>query len=197
MKKKTNERKRGRKIENKLRVTRRERGMTQRELVEAVKERFPGKYDDLSDGLLSRMENGLFLPSPDLASAFATCLQVDFGTIWSERDYMVFPRAPTEKDRERMICEKAVKIFGIEHQAIIWIEELSELQKAITKFLRSDAVNREALDPIREEAADVMICLAQMDYAFRLEDKVRQNKIDRLDRRIEDYLRDHPEAAPE
>lgn len=52
--------------------------------------------------------------------------------------------------------------YGIEHQAIIWIEELSELTKELCKYLR----NKEFSDNGYLEITDVQNCLDQMKIAF-------------------------------
>lgn len=52
--------------------------------------------------------------------------------------------------------------YGIEHQVIIWIEELSELTKELCKYLR----NKEFSDNGYLEITDVQNCLDQMKIAF-------------------------------
>ena len=52
--------------------------------------------------------------------------------------------------------------YGIEQQAIIWIEELSELTKEICKYLR----NKKFSDNGYLEITDVQNCLDQMKIAF-------------------------------
>lgn len=44
------------------------------------------------------------------------------------------------------------------HQKFVWVEELSELQKEITKYARGKGVH----DHLVEEFADVVICLGQI-----------------------------------
>lgn len=52
--------------------------------------------------------------------------------------------------------------YGIEHQAIIWIEELSELTKELCKYLRNGVFS----DNGYLEITDVQNCLDQMKIAF-------------------------------
>ena len=83
---------------------------------------------------------------------------------------------------ERSICNKAIKKYGIENQLIVAIEELSELQKALCKFLRGSITN------VEEETADVEIMLTQIEEIFD-SSRIENWKIDKLQRlaqRIED-----------
>lgn len=52
--------------------------------------------------------------------------------------------------------------YGIESQAIIWIEELSELTKELCKYLRNGVFS----DNGYLEITDVQNCLDQMKIAF-------------------------------
>ncbi|WP_099192169.1 nucleoside triphosphate pyrophosphohydrolase family protein [Tepidibacter mesophilus] len=65
------------------------------------------------------------------------------------------------------IYKQAVEKFGTDAQLIVAIEELSELQKAITKYLRGKQHN------IEEEMEDVRIMLRQLD---EMTDVVNQEK---------------------
>lgn len=69
-------------------------------------------------------------------------------------------------------------------QIVVAIEELSELQKELTKSLRM-AFNR---DHMVEEMADVLIMLYQMIYYFGLSDKEIKNAIDYKLKRLESKL---------
>lgn len=83
---------------------------------------------------------------------------------------------------------KAIKHFGKEHQCMVAVEELSELQKEISKFVRGRN-NREA---ITEEIADVYIVIEQIRIMadIDIEDigEVIAEKIDRLKRRMTDEV---------
>lgn len=83
---------------------------------------------------------------------------------------------------ERSICRKAIKKYGIENQLIVAVEELSELQKALCKFLRGSITN------VEEETADVEIMLTQIEEMFDSNkiEKWKTNKLQRLEQRIED-----------
>jgi len=72
---------------------------------------------------------------------------------------------------------------GLDHEAIVCVEELSELQKEITKFLRGKG----DLDALVSEIADVYICLNTLEIGTQisyreLEDKVKE-KVDRYYKR--------------
>lgn len=77
--------------------------------------------------------------------------------------------------------KRVIDTFGDEAQLIVAVEELSELQKAITKHLRGkgDPVN------IAEEIADVEIMLEQLKLIFPyiVEDieEWKQVKIERIE----------------
>lgn len=59
------------------------------------------------------------------------------------------------------ICREAIETYGAEKQIIIAIEECSELQKALTKWLRLMLERN-----IREEMGDVEIMMCQLVLLF-------------------------------
>lgn len=84
---------------------------------------------------------------------------------------------------DNTLC-KAVKKYGAISQTIVAIEELSELQKELTKELRLIG----NIDHLAEEVADVEIMLDQLRIIYpALDGKVaewREKKIERLDKRM-------------
>lgn len=84
------------------------------------------------------------------------------------------------------IRELAIKVFGRTYQKIVAIEELSELQKEITKDLRGKG-NR---DHILEELVDVRIILDELVamYDFGKDEMFVQEmaKYQRLEKTIEE-----------
>lgn len=82
------------------------------------------------------------------------------------------------------IYQKAFEIFGYQKQMIVAVEELSELQKEVCKFLR-DGGNRTNLI---EELADATIMLEQIMYLHQIYDFEVENviaaKLERLLKRI-------------
>lgn len=84
---------------------------------------------------------------------------------------------------KKKVMRDALLTFGTGHQAVVAIEELSELQKELCKMLRGKANN----DHIAEEIADVEIMLQQMKDAFQLHAAVetwKEYKLHRLESRI-------------
>lgn len=94
-------------------------------------------------------------------------------------------------DRKRVL-DDALCIYGQEMQVIVAIEEMAELQKALTKWLRqfkddSGDVQRGTIEEVQEEIADVQIMLDQLKLLFDKYNRIRmfENiKLDRLKRRI-------------
>ena len=71
----------------------------------------------------------------------------------------------TPEQAEMALYEQAVTRFGEEHQIVIAIEEMSELTKALAKYLRYGG-NPDILASIQEERADVEIMLNQLHVIF-------------------------------
>lgn len=78
----------------------------------------------------------------------------------------------------------ALVTYGEETQMVVAVEELSECQKEICKFLRGfgNAGN------LAEEIADATICLEQMRIFFGLNELVCQ-KMDEKVKRLDDRLK--------
>ena len=76
----------------------------------------------------------------------------------------------TPEQKEMALYEKAVEKFGAKAQVIVAIEEMSELTKALTKWLRhldfGQGDKEEVLRAIDEERADVSIMLNQLEVIF-------------------------------
>ena len=66
--------------------------------------------------------------------------------------------------------KQLIKTFGSKNQILIAIEELSELQKELIKYLR----NKDNQDHISEEMADVYIMLYQLRLIFKNDKKIDQ-----------------------
>ena len=66
--------------------------------------------------------------------------------------------------------------YGIEMQSLVAVEELSELQKAITKLIRYPEKSTKPLEykglrsNLAEEMADVLIVMDQMNYYYGVSD---------------------------
>ena len=75
---------------------------------------------------------------------------------------------------------KAIKTFGGDMQKIVAIEELAELQQALSKDIRGKEHN------VEEEIADVFIMLMQLELMYD-RNKIKEwidKKIERLDKRL-------------
>ncbi len=85
-------------------------------------------------------------------------------------------------EREQRICEAAVEEWSYESQMLQAIEELSELQRAITRAIRAPADR----DNLHEEIADVEIMLMQLRLIFDPKeiDEWKESKLERLERRL-------------
>ena len=93
------------------------------------------------------------------------------------------------QEREAKILEGAIKTWGQEAQSVVAIEELSELTKALTKWLRyylaSQGDYEQIVADIREEMADVGIMLNQLCLIFGDPTEEEILKLLRLEQRIE------------
>ena len=81
------------------------------------------------------------------------------------------------------VYTKALEYYGEENQLTVALEELSECQKEICKFLRGYG----NAGHLAEEIADSLIMLEQVVYIFGLDEMVDQQverKIQRLECRI-------------
>lgn len=91
------------------------------------------------------------------------------------------------------VLEKAIKKYGVSIQSDMAIEEMSELTKAILKNRRiwrfgSEEELKKQVENIVEEAADVLITVAQVIMMYDYEGKVQDIvdfKINRLRERLE------------
>ncbi len=97
-------------------------------------------------------------------------------------------------------CKRANEAWGEESQLRLCIEEMSELTKAICKYLRltrSDDVDESALadakKSIIEETADVTNTVEQMALIFGVDEvnKTRREKIERADEQLNDWIKNH------
>ncbi|MDX8417389.1 hypothetical protein [Absicoccus intestinalis] len=90
---------------------------------------------------------------------------------------------------------KVLDYYGIEHQSLIAMEELSELQKAISKAARYVTlydIHDPYLRNMAEEIADVLICIRQMELYYGLPDDLIQyfvhKKVERNRARLEEKI---------
>lgn len=91
-----------------------------------------------------------------------------------------------------MKFEEEYQIFldqwGFDAQAMMCIEEMSELTKALCKYMRFNKENApdEVKENIKEEIADVLNTVEQMQLIFGEKEieKIRQEKIERTKTKI-------------
>ena len=94
-------------------------------------------------------------------------------------------KIPYEERRDTY--NAAFKRLGVIHQVYVAIEEMSEVTKALTKFLRDPAHIEAAMPSIIEEVADATIMLEQLRLIFGINDEVCEAmdaKIERLKERV-------------
>ena len=61
------------------------------------------------------------------------------------------------------IMKTAIKTFGPQLQTVVAIEEMSELQKELTKFLRGNGKKKH----LTEEVADALIMITQIQIIYQ------------------------------
>lgn len=84
--------------------------------------------------------------------------------------------------------ERIVYGNGKTMQLIVAIEELSELQKELTKSLRG----QENIDYIEEEMADVLLIIDELSYIFRItQDSLLDRVQQKIDRTLERMMDEH------
>lgn len=84
---------------------------------------------------------------------------------------------------------KIIDYYGVKAQIPVWIEEMSELTKVLCKWQRKKDLNEKLLADLKEEIADVIICLDQLKYYIEYFEgdlmKAYKAKVDRQIQRIE------------
>ena len=97
----------------------------------------------------------------------------------------------------RELLEKNIKIiehYGVKAQIPVWIEEMSELTKALCKWSRiynklEGDIDSNLLNSLKEEIADVIVCIDQLRYMIQYDEQELmeqyKNKVERQLKRIE------------
>ena len=82
------------------------------------------------------------------------------------------------------IMKTAIKTFGPQLQTVVAVEEMSELQKELTKFLRGNGKKKN----LTEEVADALIMITQVQIIYGIGDEdvreVMDYKLNRLRERV-------------
>ena len=81
---------------------------------------------------------------------------------------------------DQNIIHKSIKHYGKTTQIVTSMEEMAELQQALSKSIRGKT-NK---DNIIEEVADVMICLDVIKNIFDINQKDIQEYVDKKQKRI-------------
>ncbi len=84
------------------------------------------------------------------------------------------------------IMEKAVQKWGKSSLILTLLEEMSELQKELIKNINR---NKDNLDAVIDETADVEIMLAQMKHIYQIEQAVQERipiKLQKVIKRLEE-----------
>lgn len=87
-------------------------------------------------------------------------------------------------DARKAVYESAIEQNGTQLQMIVAVEELSEAQKEICKYLRGNG----NIDHLAEEIADATIMLEQLRHIFKINSLVAvymDEKVQRLAQRLE------------
>lgn len=97
---------------------------------------------------------------------------------------------------DKQIIEETLDRYGIERQSLVAMEELSELQKAISKLVRNPEEKTKPLEfkglrhNLIEEMADVLICMDQLIEFYHIQrpeiQELIQAKQERQAKRLED-----------
>lgn len=83
-----------------------------------------------------------------------------------------------------------VDYYGVKAQIPVWIEEMSELTKVLCKWFRKydelkGDISMQLLKDMKEEIADVNICLDQLKYCIQYtEDELMESYKYKVDRQI-------------
>ena len=85
------------------------------------------------------------------------------------------------------IYSKMIEKYGFEKQMLIAVEECSELQKEVLKYLRG----RENYTEVAEEIADVEIMIEQLKMMFNNKAEVENFKARKIERTKNLYLKEY------
>lgn len=97
---------------------------------------------------------------------------------------------------DKQIIKETLDRYGIERQSLVAMEELSELQKAISKLVRNPEEKTKPLEfkglknNLIEEMADVLICMDQLIEFYHIQrpeiQELIQAKQERQAKRLEE-----------
>lgn len=85
---------------------------------------------------------------------------------------------------DRQVNEKAILAYGMQLQSVVCMEKLAELAKEISKYIRGSGYK----DNLKEEMADVYICLDQLAAMYNISENRLQSEIAFKQRRMQKKL---------
>lgn len=85
------------------------------------------------------------------------------------------------KEKRQGVYERLLQRYGAQLQSVVALEELSECQKEICKFLRGKG----DIDHLAEEVADATIMLEQIRHIYNLDKKVDQYIEEKVQRTVD------------
>ena len=91
-------------------------------------------------------------------------------------------------EKRNDLYSKMLHYYGSSHQMIVAIEEMAELQKEVTKFIRGDI----RFDEICEEIADVEIMIEQLRFILNTKlNEASEVKIKNFKNKKISYIKKH------
>ena len=109
----------------------------------------------------------------------------------------VFVLSLIMENKFKEFYDGCIGAWGKKSQMVLAIEEMSELQKEICKYLRTeentcggnDKKIEDIIENIREEIADVFVTVGEMAYIFGEDEveKIKERKLERGRKRLEDW----------
>ena len=97
----------------------------------------------------------------------------------------------------KKFTDECIKLYGKNSQIMIAIEEMSELQKELCKYIRrtenpgeyTDAQIAETIQHIQEETADVYVTVGKIAYIFGEAEieKIQEQKIARCKKKMSEW----------
>ena len=92
--------------------------------------------------------------------------------------------------QEMELYERAVEKFGERSQILMAVEEMSELSKALLKYIRYMELGQgdicEVLGSVSEERADLSVMLNQLEVIFGDNSEMEWDKLEHLERLLEE-----------
>lgn len=152
----------------------------------------PADADELTDEELDEiLYDNLQFGTDDLEGVFALLYMALFGMADVRACLERYETTGLPTTNRPEVLQECVNTYGAEAQVDMAVEEMSELTKALLKYLRKEAQGSKDLEAAREnileEVADVIIMLTQLIMIYGGRDLVQEtieNKVDRQIKRL-------------